>query len=188
VPGPGTQSLRRGPLVEAGIYVVTVIMGKERSSKRIVVEEDPRIALPAAALAARHRAIMQTYELSRTALLTLQKISRLRESVSEVLRSPRSVASPDAVRKKAVEFSKSVDGLLARFIAPRLPNAPSETSRPTIIQRLGRLGSDLDGYTSAPTAAQMEEIESLSDLVEETAATIEELMETGQVQLDLRIN
>jgi photosystem II stability/assembly factor-like uncharacterized protein len=176
--GLSAQDLSGGPMVEPGTYLITVFAGEERSSKNVLVEEDPRITIAPVDRAARHNAIMRTYELSGTALLSLQKISRLRESLNKTLefwRRPGAPAIPDEIQKKAIEFSKNVNELLVRRL-------------PAITRRLGRLGSDLEGYTAAPIPAQMEELESVAALVKETAAAIEKLIETDLVELNLKMN
>ena len=169
VSGLNARALSRGPLVEPGPYLITVLAGEARSSKKIIVEEDPRITITDADRAARHDAIMRTFELGGTALLIFQKIRGLDESLTksiEIWKRPGAPAIPEETLRKAVELSKNAKELLAR----RLPG---------IIQRLGRLGNGLEEYTAAPTTALIAELESLAVLVKDTAAAIEKLMESA---------
>jgi hypothetical protein len=62
------------------------------------------------------------------------------------------------------------------FTPPPLPN------------RIGQLMAALDGYTAAPTATQLEEIEVLSRQLEEAAAQVRKLMEEDLVNLNKKMN
>jgi len=178
IAGLNAQALSQGPLVEPGTYQITVLAGEERSSKKVVVEGDPRITITAADRGARHDAIMRAYELGGTALLSLQQIRMLDESLTKILefwRRPGAPAIPEEIQRKAAEFSKNVNELRVRRL-------------PTITRRLGRLGDDLEGFTAAPTAAQIEELESLTALVKDTASAIEKLIESAFVDPNLRLS
>lgn len=168
--------LSQGPLVEPGTYRITVFAGEERRSKDVIVEEDPRITIAETDRAARYNAIMRTYELSGTALLSFQKIRGVDESLKKTLefwRRPGVPSIPAEIRRRAADFSKNVNELLVRRL-------------PMIARRLGRLGSDLEGNTAAPTVAQIEELESLAASVKETAAAVDELVEKELVDPSLK--
>jgi photosystem II stability/assembly factor-like uncharacterized protein len=160
ISGLNAQALGQGPMVEPGTYLITVFAGEERSGKKVIVEEDPRITITAADRAARHDAIMRTYELGGAALLSLQKMRGLEESLTQ---------------RKAIESAKNASEIRVRRL-------------PAIIRRLGRLGNDLEGYTAAPTAAQIKELESLAALVKETAAGIEKLVKSDLVDPNLKLS
>ncbi len=147
IAGLNASALGQGPLAAPGTYLITVLAGEERSSNKIIVEEDPRLTVAAGDRAAWHDAVMKGYELGGAALLGLQRIRGLEESLTQ---------------RKAMELLKQASELRVRRL-------------PAIIRRLGRLGNDLEGYTAAPSAAQQAELESLAALIKETAAAIEKL-------------
>ena len=175
---PGAPSFRRGPVVEPGVYVITVFAGEERRSRRVVIEGDPRIKLEAADREARHLAIMRAYELSGTALRSLREVDRLAASVKEISDSQ---GFAGARRPKLDALAKSIEEIKACFITPRGPEeevgSPLERIQPTILQRLGRLCGELEGFTAAPTGPQVRELESVAAQLAETRGAIAKLSE-----------
>ncbi len=193
--GGGFFGGARGPMVEPGEYTVKIAAGKNEATKTVVVEEDPRITISAADRAARHKALMDLFEMYRTADRGQRSVTRLRTQLTGALegwRRPGASKVPENVQKAAEGLSKQVDEVSERFVTP--PSAqgsagPPLVYRPPILtQRVGRLMSAIDGYTAAPTPQQMEDLQVVSKLLTETMDRVKKLTDEGLPGLNKLMN
>src|SRR5262249_42924309 len=109
----------RGPLVEPGTYTVKVALGKNEASKTVQVEEDPRITVSAADRAARHKALMDLYDMYKTADGGQKSVARLKTQLTSAMDSWKKLEAPkvpENVQKAAAALSRQVDEVHDKFV------------------------------------------------------------------------
>jgi hypothetical protein len=185
----------RGPMVEPGEYAIKIAAGKTEATQTAKVEEDPRINASAAERAARHKALMDLYELYKTADSGQKSVTRLKTQLTSTLESwkrPGASAVPENVRKSAEALSKQVDDLSSRFVAPQGPTGaagpPLEYRPPTFPQRIGRLMFAIEGYTAAPTSQQIDDIAVVSKSLPEAMTRLKKLTDEDLPALNKAMN
>lgn len=182
----------RGPLVDPGEYTAKVTLGAAEASVKLQVQEDPRVTLSAADRAERRRALNRLYEMARSASRSQQTITGLRsglEAERESWKKPGAPKVAEEIQKAAEEFKKNVDEVHGRFVAPPRPMGDAGPAPPPLMpQRINMLLGALDGYTAAPTAPQLEEIESLAKQLDAAAAAVRKLAEEDLPALNKKMN
>ena len=191
----GFRRAMRGPMVEPGAYTIKVSAGPYQKSKPVTVEEDPRIVISASDRAARYAAILAAFELNGTASRSSQALTGLRLNLAAALEAwakPGGPNIPSGVKRAASDLLKKADVLYAPFQTETMglePSSPQLTWRPpTIVQRASTLSRSLEGYTAAPTPAQLQELAAVSGLVREFDASVRKLVETDLVDLNRRLD
>ncbi len=198
-PEPGQQfgffGPPRGPSVDPGTYTVKISAQKAEAIKKVEVEEDPRITISPADRAARRSALDRAYELARTADRGRRTVVELKTALTgatEAWKKPGAPAIPEDIRKAAEELAKHVDEVHGKFVPPQLPlgwaGPPPVYTPPTLPQRANRLLGALDGYTAAPTAQQLEELQVISGLLEETMERLKKLVDVDLAELNRMMN
>jgi len=185
----------RGPMVEPGEYTVKMSLGGNSTTKAIQVEEDPRITMAPADRAARHQALMQLYELHRTADHGQRTITGLKTSLTAALeawKKPGAPKVPENIQKAAEELSKKVDELHEKFV-PRqigLGNAgpPLTYTPPPFALRAGRLSQAIEGYSAAPTSQQRDELGTIAKLLSEAMVQLKKLTDEDLAGLNKMMN
>ncbi len=185
----------RGPLVDPGTYTVKVTVGDKTQSKKVTVEEDPRIQISDAERAVRRRALDRVMSVAVKTMEAQRKIVGLKNALDSAIaqwRGPAGRQIPQAIRDAAQELSKKVDEVHANFVPPRLPpgwaGPPLERRRPTIPQRMGRLYNSLDDYTAAPTRTQMDELAALEKLIGDVGPQVDRLVNEDLPALNKQMN
>ncbi len=185
----------RGPMVEPGEYTVKIEVGKNEASKTVTVEEDPRIAISPADRAARRHALMQLYELAKTADRSQRTVTGLKNSLTAAMDSwkqPGAPKIPENIQKAAEALGKQVEEIHAQFVAPQQPlgsaGPPLTYTPPPFSQRVGRLMGAIEGYTAAPTSQEAEELETLSRLLGETTSRLQKLVDEDLASLNKLMN
>lgn len=185
----------RGPMVEPGEYTVKVTVGKDEATGTVRVEEDPRIAISAAERAARHQAMMQLYEMYKTADQGRKTVTGLKTALEKAIESwkkPEAPKVPENIQKDAETLEKLVEQVGRRFVSPRaaLGNAgpPLEYAPPPLPLRIGRLMFVIDGYTAPPTVQQQEELASVAKRLDETMAEVKRLIDEDLANLNKEMN
>ncbi len=172
----------RGTLVEPGTYKVEIALGDKTESKTVVVEQDPRIQVPATDREKRRQTIDTLVTLAREADAGRKRAVAIHNALTSLTNSwkePGAPKIPDAVKKSA-------DDLLARSktVADRFEpaargfggaGAPPPYTPPAITLKIGRLLSALDTYTGAPTSRQMEEAQDASAQLQKDVAELNRL-------------
>jgi hypothetical protein len=158
----------RGPRAAPGEYTIRLTAAGKQSTKTVRVEEDARVQISEADRARWSDATMKVYELQKSAdrarravlslktqMTALQDALKKNPSTSQAINSAVKTVSDqiDDLQRKLVPVS---DGPLGGA-GPALPGTP----RP-LVGRVGQLAGGLDGYTAAPTSAQLERIDELS--------------------------
>jgi photosystem II stability/assembly factor-like uncharacterized protein len=194
-PPTGAAALR-GPLVEPGEYAVRIAVSGGQVSGRVVVEEDSRIEITQADREARRVAMMRLFEMGREALPAQEQVTQLRRAVAdfvEASKRPGARVPGDAL--KAVElFSAELDKVAASFVtvAPPQPlgsaGPPLVFTQPPLPQRIARLLTAIDGYTAAPTAGQVEQIDAIARELGVATTSLKKITEESLPALNRRIN
>jgi hypothetical protein len=110
----------------------------------------------------------------------------------ESWKKPGAPKIPENVQKAAEALAKELEEIHAKFVPPQFPpgwaGPPVVYTPPPLPQRIGRLGSAIGGYTAAPTAQQMEELDVLSKLLAETMDKLKKLVDEDLANLNKMMN
>jgi photosystem II stability/assembly factor-like uncharacterized protein len=195
--GGGGGALR----VEPGEYTVKVTLGKNEQSKKVVVEEDPRIVISADERVARRQALNQLFQMATTNTQTTRSMTGLRTSLNTYIegwKRPQAAKPPENVQKAAEELLKKVDETCRKFASPAqcgeraagvgTAGPPLTYTPPTITQRVGQLLGSLEGFTAAPTPWQLDQIKLLQGMLTEAAGTARKLVQEDLAALNKLMN
>jgi photosystem II stability/assembly factor-like uncharacterized protein len=152
----------RGPMVDPGDYTVKVAALGQSVETKVHVEEDPRIQLAAVDRPERMKTLLQISELQKRTDKVRVAIANERTELTK-----RSPAAPPALMEKVNALNKTV--ALGGF--RENGDDPTEYIPPSITQRLMRLMSGIDGYTSKITGAQREDLAALTKEVGDLEAS-----------------
>ncbi len=176
-----------GSRVDPGTYMVKIKVGDNEQSKTFTVEEDPRVQISAEDRAARRKALNDLAPLVRQATLAQRGIVAMRTNVNNAIESwkrPGTPRPPDNVRTAAEDLLKKIDEIYPLFgtppaEAPSLGNAgpPIIERAPPLQNRVGQIMVSLEGFTAAPTARQLEDINTLAPLIKDAAEKVQKLSE-----------
>lgn len=177
----------RGALVEPGSYTVTVAMGSATDSKTVMVDQDPRIQVPAGDRETRRQTLDTLVRLAREADASRRRAVAIRNSLTSLTDSwkePNAPKVPDSIKKAA-------DDLLARSktVASRFESAnggrgggggggagaPPPYTPPPVTQKISRLLGAIDNYTGAPTSRQIAETQEASTQLQTDTAELNKL-------------
>ncbi|MGA3239557.1 MAG: hypothetical protein ABSG03_25045 [Bryobacteraceae bacterium] len=186
--GGGGRGGRGGgaPLVDPGEYTVTIAMGDKKDSRTMVVEEDPRVVFSAEDRAKRRQAVdtlvamtKQTAEPSRRANAMTTALTSLTASWA----LPNAPQIPDSVKKAVDDLNARVKVAAAVFVAAGgrggrggggAGAAPAFVP-PPVTQKIQRLMGQIDGYTEAPTARQLADLQAAQAELQKGIAEIDKL-------------
>ncbi len=195
--GGGAASLR----VEPGEYTAKVTVGKLEQSKKIVVEEDPRITISAEDRAARNQALAQLVPMVGTAIAAQRSITGLHTAVNTYVESwkrPGARKPPENVQKAAEDLLKKAGETCLKFANPQqcgdrgpgqgTAGPPLVYTPPSITQRLGQLLGGIESYTAAPTAWQLDQIKLLQGMLTDANAAVQKLSKDDLAALNKMIN
>jgi len=200
--GFGRFGAGRGPSVDPGEYAVKISAGGKEVSKKVMVEEDPRIQISDADRAARRQVLNQLYEMAGDAGRSQRSITGLRTALNEALKSwkrPGPPQVPDDIRKAAEELLKKVEEACLKFASRSqcteaegeglgAAGPPLVVEAPPLPVRIGRLLGQFDGYTAAPTATQRKELDVLSEMLPDASAAVRKLVEEDLPALNKKMN
>jgi photosystem II stability/assembly factor-like uncharacterized protein len=170
--------------VEPGEYTVKVSVGKQEQSKKVIVEEDPRITISAEDRLARRRALDQLAQLAGPAVFAQRSVTGLRTSLNnaiEAWKRPGQARAPENVQKAAQELLSKVDAVCKLLATPAQCGERSTTglgaagpplvfTEPPATQRVTQLLGAIESYTAAPTAWQLEQIKLLEGRVNDAVS------------------
>ncbi|MGH9775623.1 MAG: VPS10 domain-containing protein [Candidatus Acidiferrales bacterium] len=185
----------RGPAVEPGTYTVNVALGSSTGSETVKVVEDPRISISDADRSARHDAIMQLYAMVKTADEGRKTIVALKNSLDSARDSWKKSDAPkipEAIQQQAEALSKKIEEIHAKFVPPErtlgFAGAPLVYTPPPLPMRIGRLMFEISGYTAAPTSAEKEELDNLSNSLNQEMAALDKLQKEDVAALNKALN
>src|SRR5439155_1023693 len=201
-PGPGFGGFGGGGAlrVEPGEYTVKIAVGSNEQSKKIVVEEDPRIVISAQDRAARRQALAQLAQMTATATAAQRSLTGLHTSVSSFLEAskrPGATKPPENVQKAADDLLKKAEETCKKFAAPL--QCGDRTNRgaagpplvyipPTITQRVGQLLAGIESYTAPPTAWQLDQIKLLQGMLSDAGGAARKLAQEDLPALNKMMN
>jgi photosystem II stability/assembly factor-like uncharacterized protein len=158
----------RGPRVAPGEYTIKLTAAGKESTKTVRVEEDARVQISDTDRARWNDATMKVYELQKSAdraRRTVQSLKTQMTALQDALK--KNPSTSQAINSAVKTVSDQIDDLQRKLVpvsdgplggaGPALPGTP----RP-LVGRIGQLAGGLDGYTAAPTTAQLERIDELS--------------------------
>jgi photosystem II stability/assembly factor-like uncharacterized protein len=183
----------RGPVVDPGTYTVKVALGDDSQTQTVQLQADPRIQISDADRAARHDAIMQLYALYQTGNEGQRLISGFKKSLDDALTAwskPGAPKIPDDIRKQAEALQKKVNDLHGKFVSAGGFGAggPLHYTPPPLPQRVGRLMSELDGYSAAPTQPEKDEMAAVSQQLGQAMDALHALINTDLANLNKALN
>jgi hypothetical protein len=190
------------PRVEPGEYTIKVSYGKNEQSKRLVVEEDPRIEISAEDRIARRRALDQLAQLAGPATQGQRSVTGLRTSLGSTIegwKRPGPGRPPENVQRAAEELLKKVDATCKLFANPNqcgerattglgAAGPPLVAADPPVTQRILQLMGGIEGYTAAPTAWQLEQIRLLQGKLNDASAQARRLVQEDLPALNKLMN
>ena len=183
-------------MVDPGTYTVKISVGQKQVGKPAVVEEDTRITVSAADRAARREAIVRVGELNAAAARSQQTVSGLQTALSAALEAwkrPDAPKVPDDIKLAAGELLKKAGEINGLFVQPRPrlwlgSSSPPQVYPPTtILQKISRLEGIFEGLTAAPEDPEKEALETISSLLEQTAAAVEKLVGVELAELNRKL-
>lgn len=183
----------RGPEADPGTYTVKVALGDDSQTQTVQLQGDPRVQISDADRAARHDAIMQLYTLYKTGNEGQRLISGFKKSLDDALTAwskPDAPKIPDDIRKQAEALQKKVNELHGKFVSEGGFGAggPLHYMPPPLPQRVGRLMSELDGYSAAPTQPEKDEMAVVSQQLGQAMDALHALINTDLANLNKALN
>jgi photosystem II stability/assembly factor-like uncharacterized protein len=159
----------RGSLVDPGEYKVTIAAAGKTDSRTFTVEEDPRVELSASDRQKRRQAldtltamVKQADEARRKAVAMNTALT----SLTDAWKQPGAPTIPEIIRKAADDLAARVKKTAAMFEqagggrgAGGSAGPPPPYTPPPVTQKIQRLMFSIDGYSAAPTARQMSDLQ-----------------------------
>ena len=199
--GGGGFGFASGSRVEPGEYTVKVAVGKLEQSKKVLVEEDPRIVITPQDRQTRRQTIDRITQLLVPAVAAQRSVTSLRTALNTEIENWRRPGSraPDNVRVVAEDLLKRVDATCRKFASATQcgersaggqgsAGPPLVPTRPSITQRLGTLMSAVENYMAAPTAWQLEQIPILEKQLKEAEPEVRKLVDEDLPALNKLMN
>jgi photosystem II stability/assembly factor-like uncharacterized protein len=177
-----------GPVVEPGEYTIRVTAGNQQASKKLAVSDDPDVNISAQDRAVRRAAIVQAYDLYRSAVEGAARLRDMKASLTAAMKSwkaENAPPTPEAVRTQAEALSKSVDNLSPLFIGPADPmNPPLTRLPPPITDRIAHVLFILESYTAAPRARDTEQLAELAGIERDALGRLKQLVDVDLARLN----
>ena len=194
--GGGFGGFSGGMRVDPGEYSVKVAVGKNEQTKKVVVEEDPRITVSAADRAARRQALNQLGQMAVTAVTARRSITGLRTSLNTTIENWKKTgaAKPsDAIQKAAADLLTKVDDTCKKLGTPAQcgDRAPLGTAGPPLVYvppavtvRVTQLLGGIENYAAAPTQWQLDQIKVLQPMLSDATAAARKLAQEDLAALN----
>ncbi|MDQ6801160.1 MAG: hypothetical protein M3041_10015, partial [Acidobacteriota bacterium] len=186
--GGGFGGFTGGTRVDPGEYTVKVAVGKNEQTKKVVVEEDPRITISASDRGARRQALNQLSQMATTGVAARRSITGLRTSLNTAIenwKKPGAAKPPDNVQKSAEDLLKRVDETCRKLATPAQCGDRSQSLGsagpplvyvpPAVTQRVTQLLGGIENYAGAPTQWQLDQIKVLQPMLTEANAAARKL-------------
>jgi hypothetical protein len=176
-----------------------VTLGDQSDTKTVHVDEDPRIEISAADRAARYKAEMAAFALTRDLATTQSQIVSLKTSLDAAINAwktrPQSARIPENVQKAAGDFQKQVDNVAGHFVNPPLESEEQGSAAPPLIvypptigQRINQVYGGIQSVTAAPTSDELAELDMLTKELNDFKPQIQKLVREGLPALNKMIN
>ncbi|MGI8742249.1 MAG: WD40/YVTN/BNR-like repeat-containing protein [Bryobacteraceae bacterium] len=173
--GGDAPNLLNGPMIDPGEYTVEIAIGPDKASKKIVVEEDPRIAWFSAGDRVKRRAAVDELVGMSKQADALRKRFTAADSGITALRSswkkPDAAKVDDSVKRMADSVAKTLDQMRPLFASRNFFEAPTPEERkaelekpepdfvlPALAQRISQMIQGIENFAAAPADSQMKQI------------------------------
>jgi hypothetical protein len=170
---------------------------KWESSKKVVVEEDPRVVMSDADRAARRDAVNKLLPVVVQTTLAQRAIVQLRQNVvqaQEAWRRP-GMRVPEELRKAVDEFLKKIDDVYPLFAnlpgdqAPLGDAGPPRVERPLPLpNRLNQIFGALTSWPAPPTATQLAMIPELTKALTDAGDKVRKLVQEDLPAINKQIH
>lgn len=148
----------RGPLVEPGRYTLELVVGSEKASVAVAVEEDPRVAIAAADRAAWSAALRAAARVWARADAADKRVAAAQKQLKELQaalgKAPKASDPLKAAVKAALEAVEPQARALRRDVPMGFAGAPLASEPDPLLPRARGVYFSLSSYTAAPTAQQ----------------------------------
>ena len=175
----------RGALVDPGEYKVTISANGKTDSRTFTVEDDPRVQFSSDDRQKRRQAIETLMTMTKQADDARRKAVAMNTALNNLTDSwkqPGAAAVPDNVKKAADDLLARVKKTAAVFEqqgggrgAGGSAGPPPAYTPPPVTQKIQRLMFSIDGYSAAPTARQMADIQVASSELKTGIAQVDAL-------------
>ncbi|MFQ6039097.1 MAG: hypothetical protein ACE5LV_10840, partial [Candidatus Aminicenantales bacterium] len=177
VPGAGQRFRARGPLVLPGEYTVTLEVGEQKLARTVRVHEDPRIDISFEERKAQHDALVRLHNLYPYITAATRTIEDLNKELDEVKKLLRKVPDvPEEITKQADAMAETLKDIRIQLMGD--PELGFRGMRASVRGRLFMLGRAIGGYTEAPSARRLQQVEEntkkLGELIRRVNRVIEE--------------
>lgn len=161
---------------------MTIALGGKTDSKTVVVEQDPRIQVPATDREKRRQTIDTLVTLTREADAARKRAVAIHASLvslTDSWKAPNAPKIPEAIKKSADDLLARSKTVADRFVssggARQGGEPPPVYTPPPVTQKIGRLLGALDNYTGAPTSRQLAEAQDCSAQLQKDVADLNRL-------------
>jgi photosystem II stability/assembly factor-like uncharacterized protein len=189
----------RGPLVDPGEYTVKIKAVEKEASRKVTVEEDPRISMSSADRAARRSALDDLYLMAKTAAADRKKILALQGALKSAqaqwkkeAEQKNGVKVPGNIQTQTEDLLKRVNDVAEKYHRERqgLGNAgpPIEWLPAPLPSQVQGLMEDIDGFAAAPGQQQSEKIVELKPQVHQGSVQVNKLLEEDLPALNKKMN
>ncbi|HWC95279.1 MAG TPA: hypothetical protein VG456_00980 [Candidatus Sulfopaludibacter sp.] len=184
--GRGFGGAGRGSLVDPGDYVVTISLAGKTDTQTVKVEDDPRVQMSDDDRAKRRKAVDTLISLTKEADTGRRRsvaMTTALTSLTDSWKTTNAAPVPDEVKKAADDLLKRVKTAAAVFEnqgggrggAGGSAGPPPPYTPPPVTQKIARLMQTIDGYSAAPNAKQLADIEDASATVQKGLVDVNKL-------------
>ncbi len=177
----------RGPMVEPGEYTVAIALAGKTDSRSFVVDDDPRVQVSAEDRAARRKALDTLVTMAKEADAARRRAVAMNTALTSLTdgwKQPNAPSVPETVKKAADDLLAKVKTAAAQFENPAGAGGrgggagpPPPYTPPPVTQKIARLLTAIDGYSAAPTARQLSDVEAASAQLQKGVAEVNSLWE-----------
>jgi hypothetical protein len=164
-------------------------MGDKKDSRTVVVEEDPRVVFSAEDRAKRRQAVDTLVAMTKQTAEPARRANAMTIALTNLTASwalPNAPPIPDSVKKAVDDLNARVKMAAAVFVAAGGgrggrggggggAGAAAAFVPPPVTQKIQRLMGQIDGYTEAPTARQLADLQAAQAELQKGIAEIDKL-------------
>ncbi len=183
-----------GPFVEPGEYTIKVRAGTREVAKTVRVDDDPSVSISPQDRARRHESMMKAYDLYLAASADAQTVRTLRTALNatqDSWKGEHAIAVPDAVRKEAEAFSKTLDDLAQLFVGRQGGgglNVGLAYVPPPVPARLATVLHNLQAYTAAPRQQDLDKLTELTAIAKQASERLKQAVDVDLARLNKAMN
>jgi hypothetical protein len=169
------------PLIGPGEYTVELTVDGQKFRTPATVLSDPRLPLTESELAAQHEALAEILALSKKMGLAITAATNIRRQLDalaqDIQKEGRSEPSLDvAVRNFSDKFRSVEEKVVPREFGSTLMTRELALRGGALNQQIVRLGMAISGFPSAPTKAELFELDEIKRLVEAMVAELNQII------------